>query len=122
MSAAGEKLIAARIEEQGEAETLLAHLEEIDVRGDAFRDAFVPFRRDVLEHVRREEGTVFGLIEQDKTLDERAHMARRYETAKKLSPTHPHPHAPHHPPGNLIVGPVAALGDRIRDAFRAVDL
>ncbi|MHB1585046.1 MAG: NAD-dependent epimerase/dehydratase family protein [Acidimicrobiales bacterium] len=32
----------------------------------------------------------------------------------------PHPHAPDTPPGNLLVGPAAALIDRVRDAFRSL--
>jgi hemerythrin superfamily protein len=122
ISATGDTIIGARLEEHGEAEGLLAHLEDVDPRSDAFREGFSQFRRVALDHARREEATVFRLIEQEKTLQVRSEMARRYETAKKIAPTHPHPHAPHHPPGNLIVGPLAALADRIRDVFRAVDL
>jgi hypothetical protein len=39
--------------------------------------------------------------------------------AKKVAPTHPHPHAPNSPPGNLAVGPVLALVDRVRDAAQS---
>jgi hemerythrin superfamily protein len=122
ISAAGERTMNTRIEEQKEAEKLLLRLEDMDVRSDGFRDVFLQLRKTVLEHARREEATVFPFIEQEKTLDDRSEMARRFEMAKKLAPTHPHPHAPDNRPGNLIVDPLAALADRIRDAFRAVDL
>jgi hypothetical protein len=35
-----------------------------------------------------------------------------------MAPTHPHPNAPDTPPGNMVLGPVAALADRFRDAMR----
>ena len=122
ISTAGDRIVGDRIEEQTEAKSLLAHLEDIDVRGDAFRQAFVHFRRVALDHAHREEATAFTFIVQQKAVHDRAEMARRYETARKIAPTHPHPHAPHRPPGNLIVSPIAALADRIRDVFHAVDL
>ena len=48
-------------------------------------------------------------------------MGERYERAKASAPTHPHPHAPNTPPGNVVLGPIAALADRIRDAARNED-
>jgi len=35
-----------------------------------------------------------------------------------MAPTHPHPNAPDTPPGNMVLGAVAALADRFRDAMR----
>jgi hemerythrin superfamily protein len=122
ISAAGDRIVGARIEEQAEEEVLLAHLEDIDVRGDAFRKVFADFRKAVLDHTHAEEAVAFPFIRQEKPLHQRGEMARHFETARKLAPTHPHPHAPHNPPGNLIVSPIAALADRIRDVFHAVDL
>ncbi len=37
--------------------------------------------------------------------------------AKGLAPTHPHPHAPNTPPGNIVGGAAAAV-DKVRDAVR----
>jgi hypothetical protein len=39
--------------------------------------------------------------------------------AKATAPTHPHPKAPNQPPGNILLGPIAAIIDRARDAARA---
>ena len=56
----------------------------------------------------------------------RKHMDRRrllemgelMAAAKKIAPTHPHPHAPATPPGNLVTGAAAGVMDRARDALR----
>ncbi len=45
-------------------------------------------------------------------------MGTLLETAKTTAPTYPHSHSPNTPPGNLIVGPVAAFMDRLRDLFK----
>jgi hypothetical protein len=45
-------------------------------------------------------------------------MGAKYERAKSNAPTHPHPHAPNTPPGNKILGPIAALFDKARDVAR----
>ena len=39
---------------------------------------------------------------------------------KKSAPPQPHPKAPDNPPSNKIVGPMAALVDRIRDEISSV--
>ena len=52
--------------------------------------------------------------------DDRIELGKRYVKAKEAAPTHPHPHAPDSPPGNVVLGPVAALVDRVRDAAAAV--
>ena len=46
-------------------------------------------------------------------------MAKKMELARKAAPTHPHPHAPNTPPGNIAAGAVAAVVDKIRDALRS---
>ena len=35
---------------------------------------------------------------------------------KKFAPSRPHPSAPDEPPGDKVLGPVAGLLDRMRDA------
>lgn len=61
---------------------------------------------------------MFPLLRQYEDIDTRRALARRYERALAAAPTHPHPHAPDTPPGNLLLGPIAAVLDRVRDAVR----
>jgi hypothetical protein len=35
-----------------------------------------------------------------------------------MAPTHPHPHAPSTPPGNVVAGAAASIVDKARDALR----
>ncbi len=110
-----------RISEQAESEKLLASMEKMELSSDEFIDAFAVLKRSVLDHAAMEEATIFPAIESDKSFEQRRMMGERYEKAKSAAPTHPHPHAPDTPPGNLILGPVAALADKIRDEMRNDD-
>lgn len=111
-------IVEARIGEQAEAEELLARMEKMEPESDEFAGALAKLRAAVLSHAEREEETVFPLLRQYEDVEQRSALAGRYERALAAAPTHPHPHAPDTPPGNLLMGPVAAVLDRVRDAVR----
>jgi hemerythrin superfamily protein len=115
------EVIDARLEEQRQAEKLLSAMEKMDVGGREYDKAFIELKAAVLEHAVSEESTILPAIESHKSVEQRRMMGERYERAKAAAPTHPHPHAPNTPPGNFVLGPVAALADRIRDAARNDD-
>ena len=115
----GDDLAEARLKEQGEAETALSQMENLDPNGEEFLASFMTLRAEVLRHAEAEEQTVFPALASTVSPDEQVRLAQRYERAKKVAPTHPHPHAPDTPPGNLVMGPVAGLFDRIRDGVRS---
>ncbi len=114
----GEEEAKTRIAEQAEAEKLLAEMEKLDASSVEFATAFTSLRRSVLEHASAEEATTFPLLREMEDAESRSALGGRYELAKSKAPTHPHPHAPDTPPGNVILGPVAALFDKARDAVR----
>ena len=93
----------------------------MDVGCHEFDEAFTELKAAVLDHATSEESTILPAIEAQKSVEQRRMMGERYERAKAAAPTHPHPHAPNTPPGNLVLGPVAALTGRIRDAARNDD-
>lgn len=113
--------IDARLDEQREAENLLSELEKVDVQSEEFARIFLRLKEAVLEHAASEESTIFPAIDSKKSFEQRRMMGERYERARASAPTHPHPHAPSTPPGNVILGPITALADRIRDASRNDD-
>jgi hemerythrin superfamily protein len=115
----GEAMTDERLAEQAEAEDLLARLEGADPDSDAFLASFLKLRVSVLKHAEAEEQMVFPALARAVSPDEQVRLGRRYERAKRAAPTHPHPHAPDSPPGNLVMGPVVALVDRVRDAVRS---
>jgi len=110
--------VAVRIEEQAEAEQLLADMGRMDPVTEQFTDAFGRLAVSVSAHAQREEDEVFPLLDRYRDVLDRPTLGIRYERAKSAAPTHPHPHAPDTPPGNLVLEPVVAMVDRIRDALR----
>jgi hypothetical protein len=96
----------------------LKRLEGLDAESEEFRTGFVALRQAVLDHAAHEEAGALPLLRSSVDADELDRLGGRYETAKASAPTHPHPHAPDSPPGNLLLGPVAAVIDRVRDALR----
>jgi hemerythrin superfamily protein len=114
----GDHLADARIAEQQAAEELLSEMERLNTDDDKFRTSLQKLEVSVLDHAKNEEESVFTKLRTALDQDRREELGRRYQKAKASAPTHPHPHAPNTPPGNLMMGPVAALVDRIRDAVR----
>jgi hemerythrin superfamily protein len=112
----GEQLANARIREQSEAEQQLARMEKLDTESPEFMTEFTDLKAAVLEHAEHEENQVFPLVKAEVASEDQLQLAQKYQGAKRAAPNHPHPHAPDTPPGNKILGPVAAFVDRIRDA------
>jgi hemerythrin superfamily protein len=113
----GERLADARIKEQAEAEELLKKMEKAGADDKGFPANFEKLHKAVLEHAEKEERLIFEPMRTAIDAERRATLGQRYEKAKAAAPTHPHPGAPDTPPGNIVLGPVAALIDRARDAM-----
>ena len=62
---------------------------------------------------------VLPILEKHLNTSELEDMGVVLDGIKTISPTHPHPNAPNTPPGNIVVGPIAAFMDRIRDLARS---
>ncbi|MGH9105081.1 MAG: hemerythrin domain-containing protein [Acidimicrobiales bacterium] len=114
----GDALADARIHEQSEAEELLATMEKKGPEDTNFPANLTKLRAAVLAHAEAEEKTVFVPLSSAVSQERLERLGDRYEKAKSLAPTHPHPNAPDTPPGNMVLGPVAAMADRFRDAMR----
>ena len=116
--AGGAEVADARLAEQAIAEQKLAGMEWLDAESEEFDRQALTLRSAVLSHARAEEASVFEILRADVPKVQRFEMGARYVKAKAAAPTHPHPHAPDRPPGNVVLGPVAALLDKIRDRAR----
>lgn len=114
----GAEVADARIAEQAIAERKLADMERLDAAGAEFAEQMLTLRSAVLSHARAEEASAFEILRAAIPEVQRLEMGARYVKAKSAAPTHPHPHAPDRPPGNVVLGPVAALLDKIRDRAR----
>jgi hypothetical protein len=71
---------------------------------------------DVTHHAQEEEDDVFPRLRQTCSPEQLRELGDKIRATKKVAPTHPHPSAPDTPPGNKILGPMAGLVDRVRDA------
>ena len=116
----GDALADARIDEQSEAEQQLARMEKLDPTTPEFMAELTDLKAAVLEHAGREETEAFPLLSTSVPSPDQVRLADEYQAAKRAAPNHPHPHAPDTPPGNKLLGPVAALVDRVRDAANGI--
>lgn len=107
-----------RISEQSKAEEMLDAMEKMDPTTEEFTARFIQLREAVLEHAKAEESQTLPLIRSSEDPAKLETLGARYNKAKAAAPTHPHPHAPDTPPGNMVLGPVAAIMDRMRDAMK----
>ncbi|HEX4492683.1 MAG TPA: hemerythrin domain-containing protein [Acidimicrobiia bacterium] len=118
-SEGGGDIVDRRVKEEDEAKQALAELEKLDTNGAPFDAKIHAFHEDVLRHATAEETELFPVLEQKCSAEELAKMADRILTAEKMAPTHAHPHGPNSAVGNMLVGPFAAMVDKVRDALRS---
>lgn len=114
----GVPIVETRLEEEATAKEALAHLEEIGVDDPSFAEELASFRRDVDRHAANEESQEFPLLRTVSDDAALAAMTGQLRLAQEVAPTHPHPHGPESAVGNLVVGPCAAIADRVRDALK----
>jgi hemerythrin superfamily protein len=103
-------------QEHAEAERTLKRLDDLDPGDPAFDAALGTLMREIREHVTEEEGQMFPHMRQVFSPDDLIEMGREVESFKKIAPTRPHPATPNEPAARKLVGPVAGLFDRLRDA------
>ena len=113
----GERVTNARLKEQAAAEELLKEMERETTADPHFSESLAKLQKAVLEHAHKEETLVFEPLRRVLDQARRERLGTEYETAKAVAPTHPHPNAPDSVPANAVVGPIAGLIDRMRDAI-----
>jgi hemerythrin superfamily protein len=111
-------LVDHAIEEHDELKRVLADVDGKPATDEAVRAGMRRAQAMVEEHVAEEEGTLFPQLRDGMSQEELQKLGTAMELAKQAAPTHPHPNAPSTPPGNLVLGPVMALVDKVRDAAR----
>jgi len=102
--------------EHAEAEEIMKRLEKLQPDDPTFDDELAALMQGVREHVAEEEGQMFPHMREVFSQEELVELGARVEAVKKIAPTRPHPSAPDEPPGDKLLGPVAGLLDRMRDA------
>lgn len=112
----GDVVADARMGEENEAKKVLADLEKMDASSQEFLTAFSSFADDVLKHAHNEETYEFPQVRDHQDAEALAKMGDRLEKAESVAPTHPHPSAKT-TTANLVMGPFAAMVDKVRDAM-----
>lgn len=113
--AAGDRVAAARNEEEKQASTLLADLEDMDVESAPFAEGLADLQAAVIRHADNEEAEELPALVAAKTADERTTLGKAFKTAEAIGPTHPHPATTGSTAGQLVVGPFASMFDRAKD-------
>ena len=114
-----DQIVDHSIEEHQALKRVLDDLDGKAPDDAAFTSGFAEAQRLVQGHVAEEEGTLLPRLRAAAPPEELRKLGEHIQTAKKAAPTHPHPHAPTKPPFNLVLGPIAAIVDRVRDAARS---
>jgi hemerythrin superfamily protein len=113
----GEQVADHELKEHAEAEELMKELENTD-EGDPKFDALVStLIAAIRHHIEDEETDLLPRLRDACDGAELTELGKKFERAKKMAPTHPHPSAPDKPPANKILGPGVGLIDRMRDAL-----
>jgi hemerythrin superfamily protein len=114
----GDDIVDERLAEEDAAKKELADLEKLGADDDDFESRVRAFMEKVFSHADAEEGEELPALRTAADDDTRRRMARIYHMAKTVAPTHAHKMAPESATGNVLIGPVVALMDRVRDAIR----
>ena len=114
----GKDLVEHEIDEHSKAEKLMKQMDGMAADDPQLGVLMGELKTSIFEHIREEEGEAFPKLRQATTKDELDKLGTVVQALKKIVPTHPHPLAPDHPPFNALLGPGAALVDRVRDLLK----
>jgi hemerythrin superfamily protein len=113
----GAEIADHEIDEHSEVERALKDLEKID---HADPDSYALVDKvidDVTHHAQEEENEIFPRLREICSREQLHDLGDKVRSTKQVAPTHPHPSSPDTPPANKIMGPLAGLVDRVRDAM-----
>ena len=110
-----EDTVLESLEEHHVVKWTLSELEDMDPEHERFDAKVTVLIESVRHHVEEEETELFPMVREKVGRKELAELGDAMEKAKKTAPTRPHPRQPDEPPGNVVVGLVAGIVDRVRE-------
>lgn len=113
----GDKIADHELKEHAEAEEIMKKIEKADSDGSEFDALVGQLIKDIRHHIQDEEGDLLPKLRDACDSAELGELGTKFQNAKKVAPTRPHPSAPDQPPANKILGPGVGLIDRMRDAL-----
>jgi hemerythrin superfamily protein len=117
----GDELADHELEEHAEAEEVMKAIEKTDATDPKFDELVGKLMEDIRHHLQDEEKDLLPKLREACDAAELRDLGQKFEHAKKMAPTRPHPSAPDRPPANKILGPGVGLIDRMRDALTGRD-
>jgi hypothetical protein len=102
-------------QEHDEIVQLMKQLEDVDASDPRFLEVTRELHANLSHHIADEEAEQFPQLRAHIPAEKLVTMGAKVETAKKLAPTRPHPHAPHSELFHKTVGPGVGMIDRLRD-------
>jgi uncharacterized protein YdcH (DUF465 family) len=113
----GERVADAGLEQEAEADPILANLDRLKADDAEFEGLLMAFISAARAHIAFEEGHAWPLLRSAITAEEADSLGKRLSEAKKLAPTRAHPDIPPQAGPAKAVGPVAGVADRLRDVL-----
>lgn len=113
----GDAVIEARLEEERAAKEILVELDRRGVGDPEFLTLLAALRSAVLAHATHEERYEFTRLREANSRATLLALVPAVRAAEALAPTRPHPGV-ESATMNTLVGPLAAITDRIRDVIR----
>jgi hemerythrin superfamily protein len=103
------------LEEHHIVKWILSELDGMDPAEERYDAKVTVLIENVRHHVEEEEEEYFPKVREELGRKALAEIGDAMEQARKAAPTHPHPRSPDTPPGNIVVGTVAAAVDKAAD-------
>lgn len=113
----GDELADHEIAEHSEAEETMKEMEGLDGNDPELRAKFDQLVEVVTHHLEDEENDALPRLQEACPHETLVLMGTKFEGAKRVAPTRPHPSAPDTPPLNKLLAPGTGLVDRVRDAI-----
>jgi hemerythrin superfamily protein len=110
-----EDIALESLEEHHIVKWLLSELDDLDPTNERFDAKVTVLIENVRHHVEEEEEEFFPKVRNALGRNALADLGQAMADAKKSAPTHPHPRSPDVPPGNVVVGAIAGVVDRVGD-------
>jgi hemerythrin superfamily protein len=112
----GDSLAATALAQEQEGKEVLDRLDGMDPGEGEFETLIGKFIKAGREHIAYEEDQVWPGLQTALTTEEREELGGKFEQAKKMAPTRPHPGTPPNPAVLKTAGMVAGVMDKARDS------
>lgn len=119
-AAGGQAVVDHALTANAEAEALMRQLEPLGPTDEVFDQVLIKLKAATRSHVADEEAQLFPCLAAACPALKLRELGERVQAGRSIRPTRPYPSAPAVPAGNLLVGPVLGLVDRVRDALAVI--